>query len=142
MSDLAPNAFIGRTERPTDADLAVALGATKPLWDGLIRDMADRHGVAIQEWNSYSLKAGWALRLKRAKRTILWMAPCEGSFRVSFILGERAVLAARQSGLSARLLRIIDEAPRYPEGTGVRLHIKGPRDIPAVRKLAVVKLEN
>jgi hypothetical protein len=39
-------------------------------------------------------------------------------------------------------VRIIDEAPKYPEGTGVRLHIKGPRNIPAVRKLAVIKLEN
>jgi hypothetical protein len=142
MSDRLPNAFIGRTETPTDADLAGALGVTKPLWDGLIAGMAERHGVAIQEWRSYSPKHGWALRLKRAKRTILWMAPFEGSFEVLFILGERAVQAARQSGLSARLLRILDEAPRYPEGTGVRLHIKGPRDIPAVSKLAVVKLEN
>ena len=85
----------------TAADLATALGTTKPLWDGLIAEMADRHGVAIQEWSSYSVKAGWALRLKRAKRTILWMSPCESSFRVSFILGERAFLAARKSALSA-----------------------------------------
>jgi len=59
-----------------------------------------------------------------------------------FALGEKAVLAARRSGLPARLVRIIDEAPKYPEGPGVQLHIKGPRDIPAVRKLAVIKLEN
>ncbi len=142
MSDLAPNAFIGRTAKPTDADLAGALGSTKPLWDGLIEEMADRHEVGLQEWSSYSPKAGWALRLKRAKRTILWMAPCEGSFRVSFILGEKAMLAARQSGLSARLLRIIDEAPKYPEGTGVRLDIHGPRDLAAVRKLAALKMAN
>lgn len=142
MRDLAPNAFIGRTEKPTDADLAAALGPTKPLWDGLISEMADLHDVAIQEWSSYSVKAGWALRLKRAKRTILWISPCEGSFHVTFILGAKAVVAARQSRLSARLLRIIDEAPKYPEGTGVRLHIKRLKDIPAVRKLAVVKLAN
>jgi len=142
MSDLVRNAFIGRAERPTDADLAGALGATKPLWDALIVDMAERHDVAVQEWKCSSPRTGWALRLKRAKRTILWMAPCEGSFQVVFILGDRAVLAARQSGLSARLLKILEEAPRYPEGTGVRLQIKGPRDIPAIRKLAVAKLAN
>jgi len=142
MSDLAPNAFIGRADRPTDEDLAGVLGPTKPLWDGLVADMSDRHGVTIQEWSSYSLKAGWSLRLKRGKRTILWMSPLQRSFLVTFILGDRAVAAARQSGLSARLLRTLDEAPRYPEGTGIRLPIKGPRDIAAVRKLAVVKLEN
>jgi hypothetical protein len=142
MSDAFPNAFIGRTETPADADLAATLGAAKPLWDELIADMAQRHGVAIQEWRSYSPKTGWALRLKRGKRTILWMAPCRGSFQVMFILGGKAILAARQSGLSARLQRIIDEAPKYPEGTGVRLQIKGPRDIPAISKLAGIKLEN
>jgi len=141
MNDLPPNAFIGRTEAPADADLSRALGDFKPLWDGLIGEMTDEHGVA-QEWRCQSVKTGWLLRLKRGKRTILWMAPCEGSFRVMFILGERAVLAARQSGLSARLMRIIDEAPHYPEGTGIRLQIKGPRDIPAIRKLATIKLEN
>ena len=56
MSDLVRNAFIGRAERPTDADLAGVLGATKPLWDGLIADMADRHDVAVQEWKCYSSK--------------------------------------------------------------------------------------
>jgi len=142
MSDLIPNAFIGKAEQPTDADLARALGTTKLLWDQLIADMADRHMVAVQEWKHSSPKTGWSLLLKRAKRTILWMAPCEGGFRVSLILGERALMSARQSGLSARLLKIIDEAPKYPEGKGIRLQIKGPRDIALVMKLAVAKLKN
>ncbi len=29
---LAPNAFIGKKEPPTDAELASALGPAKPLW--------------------------------------------------------------------------------------------------------------
>ena len=142
MSAMAPNAFIGKTTAPADADLGKALGPLKPVWDQLIADLAARHDVAIQEWKCHSLKAGWSLRLKRGKRTILWMAPCEGCFRVMFILGDKAVLAARRSGLSARVLRIIDQAERYPEGTGIRIHIKGPKDIPTVKKLAVIKLEN
>jgi hypothetical protein len=142
VSDIAPNAFIGKTERPTDSDLEKAMGPTKPVWDGLIADLAAQHGVSIQEWNSYSVKAGWSLRLKRGKRTIVWLAPCERCFRVAFILGEKAVQAARQCGLSAPALRALNEAPKYPEGTGIRLLIKGPRDIPTVRKLAAVKLAN
>lgn len=142
MSAIAPNAFIGRADKPTDADLAKVLGPTKVLWDELLVDLAAEHGVSVQEWNSYSLKAGWSLRLKRGKRTIVWMAPCDGCFRVAFILGDKALLAARECGLSARGRQALDEAERYPEGTGVRLHIKGPKDIPAVKKLAIVKLEN
>ena len=142
MTTLAPNAFIGRKETPTYADLARALDSTKPLWDTLTANLAAQHGVDIQEWKCYSPKAGWSLRLKRGKRTILWMAPCPGHFRVMFILGDKAVQAAHQAGLSASVLRTIDEAEKYPEGTGIRLCIKSPKDIPTVMKLAVVKLKN
>ena len=70
------------------------------------------------------------------------MAPCDGCFRVSFILGDRAVEAARHSRLSSRVLQLIDEAERYPEGTGVCLHIKRPADLGAVKQLAGIKLAN
>ncbi len=136
------NAFTGRTKKPSNTDLSKALGLAKPVWDGLVADMAAQYGVANQEWKSYSPKGGWALRLMRGKRTILWLAPFEGSFEVLFILGDKALAAAHQSGLSARGLRALEQAKRYPEGTGVRLLVKGPKDVPTIKKLAVVKLEN
>jgi hypothetical protein len=136
------NAFIGRHTPPTDTDLAKALGPTKPVWDSLIADLAAAHEVASQEWKSYSPKAGWALRLMRGKRTVVWLAPCKGCVQAVFILGDKAMAAARQSRLATRILKLLDESPRYPEGTGVRLLIKGTRDIPTVMKLAAVKLAN
>ena len=139
---LEPNAFIGHTDQPTDAELGKALGAAKPVWDRLIADMAAEHDTAVQEWKCYSPKAGWALRLKRGKRTILWLAPCEGCFRAAVILGDKAVRAARAGGLSARELRLLDEADKYPEGTGIRLHIRTVKELSTVMKLAVIKLEN
>jgi hypothetical protein len=138
----APNAFVGSKEPPSGADLARALGSAKPVWDRLIAELAAEQEIATQEWKSYSPKAGWALRLLRGKRTIVWLAPCEGCFRVAFILGDRAVAAARESRLPARVLRLIDRAPKYPEGTGVRFEIRNLKDIPALKKLALIKLQN
>ena len=123
MSDAVQNAFIGKREKPTEADLGAALGPTKPVWDELIACLAAQHEVAIQEWSSYSPKAGWSLRLKRGKRTIVWLAPLQGCFQVAFILGDKALLAARQSNLSARAIQALEEARKYPEGTGVLLLI-------------------
>jgi hypothetical protein len=40
------------------------------------------------------------------------------------------------------VLKALDEAPKYPEGTGLRLVIKGKKDIAAVKKLAAVKIAN
>jgi hypothetical protein len=139
---MATNAFIGRTKVPTEADLTAALGAAKPLWDLVVVDMAEELGLPDREWKSYGAKHGWALRLQRGKRNIVHLAPCQGCFAVLFILGDRAVSAARASRLSRAATKLIDEAPRYPEGTGVRLEVKRPKEIPLIKKLARIKLEN
>jgi hypothetical protein len=135
------NAFIGKTVRPTEAEVAAALGSTAALWKQLVDWMAEE-GVAIQEWNSYSPKAGWALKLKQKKRTIVYLAPCAGHFRIAFILGDKAVAAARKSDLAKSTLKLLDEAPRYAEGTGVRLMVKAAKDLAAIRKLALIKMAN
>jgi len=139
---MKPNAFIGRTKAPSDADLAAALGTVKPLWDEIVVGMAEELGLTGSEWKSYGVKHGWALQLRRGKRNIVHLAPCEGSIRVLFILGDRAVAAARATKLGARAAKLIDDAPRYPEGTGIRLEVSRPRQIPLVRKLARIKLDN
>ena len=82
------NAFIGKTTAPTEAEVDAALGSTAALWKQLVDWMAEQ-GAAIQEWNSYSPKAGWALRLKVKKRNIVYLGPCAGCFRASFHSGRQ-----------------------------------------------------
>ncbi len=142
MENVKPNAFIGRTTPPTEAEVAAALGAAKLPWDAIVVDLARELALPEREWKSYSVKYGWSLRLKRGKRNIVHLAPCRGSFDVLFILGDRAVSAARASRLGRAAERLIDAAPRYPEGTGIRLRVSRSRDVPLIRKLAKIKLEN
>jgi len=137
---MLPNAFIGKPKPPTAAELTAVLGPTRSLWDQLLAELADEHNLTVQEWNSYSPKAGWSLRLKRKGRNIVYLAPCAGCFRAAFILGDKAVATARRGRLPQRLVKILDAAPRYPEGTGVRLEIKKPKDIEMVKQLAAIKL--
>lgn len=129
---MLPNAFIGKTSRPTDEELAGILGAAKPLWDELAAEMAC-------EWSSYSPKAGWSLRLRIGKRNIVYLSPHRGSFMASFALGEKALQAARDSGLPPRVQRILAEAKHYAEGAAVRLEVKKAADLPIVRKLMAAK---
>jgi hypothetical protein len=138
-----PNAFAGSARQPNDEELTAQLGRpARAVWDRLIRDLADEYGVDVQEWSSYSRKAGWSLRLKRGQRTILYLSPSRGSFLASFALGRKALEAARQSGLPPKVTGIIAEARRYAEGTAVRLDVAGAEDIASVKKLAAAKLAN
>ena len=136
------NAFIGKPEKPADEELAAALGRTKRLWDQVVSELAEEHGVTIQEWNSYSKKAGWALRLKRKERAIVYLSPGRGCFMASFALGDRAVKAALESELPAAVLQIIREARRYAEGTAVRMEVRAAADVVVTKKLVAVKLAN
>lgn len=141
MSAPTQNAFLGKTTRPSDSDLGKALGGAKPLWDQLVAELASDYDVATREWKSYSAKHGWSLRLKRGKRTIVWLVPYAGSFQILFIFGEKALTAIRQTAVPARVLRMLDEAPKYPEGTGLRFQITAAKDIAVVKKLAAIKLQ-
>ena len=136
------NAFLGKKEEPTATELESALGPTFKLWKDLIDWLTNEAGVNTQEWSSISPKYGWALRMKLKKRTIVYLGPCAGCFRTSFVLGDRAVAAARASGLKQSIIREIEGSRRYAEGTGVRLIIRAPRDLVAVHKLAQIKLAN
>jgi hypothetical protein len=136
-----PNAFIGKPAQPTAAELATALGSTAETWKQLV-DWLAAQGAAIQEWKSSSPKNGWSLLLKLKKRTIVYLAPCDGCFRASFVLGDKAVAAARQSDLPKPVLKLLDESPHYAEGTGLRLIVKAAKDLAAIQKLALIKLAN
>jgi len=139
---LLPNAFIGKPEHPADEELTAELGAARTLWDQLLARMAEECKVLEREWNSYSRKAGWSLRLKIKERNIVYLSPCRGSFRGAFVLGDKAVRAARRSKLPERVLKIIAGSTRYAEGTAVRLAVKGARDLDAIVTLAQIKIAN
>ena len=136
------NAFIGQPKPPTEKELAAELGAAKPLWDRLLSELASEHRLVVREWSSRSAKAGWSLRMQRRERNIVYLSPSRGCFLASFALGEKAIEAARASGLPKRVLKIIAEAKKYAEGTAVRIEVRTAEDVDAVTELAGIKLEN
>ena len=139
---MLPNAFAGRATAPTTKDLASALGQTHVLWQGLVTDLTHDLELDAAEWNSYSVKAGWSFRLKLKKRNIVYLGPRAGCFLASFVLGDKALAAVRQSNLPSRVLKIIAEAKRYPEGTAVRIEVHHSKDASIVKILAKIKVEN
>jgi len=137
-----PNAFIGKPAQPTSDEVSSVLGSSVPVWKELLAWLAEEKGVADQEWSSVSPKYGWALRMKLKKRNIVYLSPCEGCFRVAFVLGDKAMTAARQSKLPKGVINVLDEAPHYAEGTGIRLMVHSSNDLEAIRTLAAIKLAN
>lgn len=139
---MALSAFEDKAKEPTAAALKKVLGRSAPHWDSLVTLLASQYAPLDQAWNFSGAKWGWSLRLKQKKRTVLYLTPSEGFFFAGIVLGDKAVEAARASGLSNSVLAIIRSSKRYAEGTGVRLEIRTTRDRDSVLKLAAAKMEN
>ena len=57
-------------------------------------------------------------------------------------LGDKAVAAAPTSTLPPDIIKIIDEAKRYPQGAAVRIEVYDAADARVVKILAKIKIEN
>lgn len=139
---MALSAFTDKAHKPTDRDLRSLLGRSYTAWVRLIELVSGRIDHISQVWAFTSASTGWGLRLKRIDRVVLYMTPREDHFLVSFVLGEKAVVAAHTHELPAPVLKAIESAPKYAEGRGVRIEVRQVREVLALGTLAEIKNEH
>ncbi|HTP89318.1 MAG TPA: DUF3788 family protein [Bryobacteraceae bacterium] len=99
------------------------------LWNRLLADLASECGLTETEVHPK------ALRVKKGKRNIVYLVPGDKTFTAAFALGAKAVEEAKR-------LMNLDDAPKYPEGTAVRIIVKTLADVALVTKLAAIKMKN
>lgn len=139
---MALSAFDDPANRPDAGVLRSTLGRSHAAWLALIAAVEGKVAPLRPEWVFAGKSTGWGLRMKHGERVIVYMTPRAGSFLVSFALGERAVEAALAARLPAHVRKAIEGAPRYAEGRGVRIEVRGKRDLPALAELARLKHES
>jgi hypothetical protein len=139
---MAPSIFLDRESPPSDRQLEAALGTQSALWTELRAKLAAAFAPVSAKWSFSGKSHGWILQLRQKQRTILYLVPGQGSFVASFALSDKACEAARRSGLPARLLAIVDDAPKYAEGRGVRLEVRTKKAVANVEALASIKMAN
>jgi len=139
---VALSAFDDNSNPPQENQLRETLGKTYTHWNELKRLIGAKFTPLSVDWGFSGKKYGWGLRLKQEKRTVLYMTPCKGYFLASFALGEKAVKASHDSELPVSVLRVIDAAPKYAEGRGVRFEVRSAKDVRNILKVAVIKMAN
>lgn len=136
------SALTDKSHEPTDDEVRGVLGKAYSVWAELISAVSDRIGPLSHVWGYTSKTTGWGLRFKLKDRVILYMTPQAGQFLVSFALGEKAVAEAQRRKISPTLLQVIDAAPRYAEGRGVRIEVSDKHQVRDLAILAEIKSEN
>lgn len=141
-SAISPNVFAGQLEPPTQKAVETALGQSSALWKQLIAELKRELQLDGEDWHSSGVKYGWALRLQKKDRNVVYLGPRSGSFVAALVLGGKAIAIARKSKLPENLINTIAETKRYGEGTPVRVEVSKPEDVEAVKILARIKVEN
>lgn len=135
------NAFIGKSNEPTHAEVAEVLGPKVKLWDEFIEWMSEKEDVSEQEWKGVVVKKyGWSLRLKKKGRNIIYLSPGKACFMASFVLSDKALGEAKHAHLPKGVQDALAAAPRYPEGNGLRLLVRRESDLSAIRTIAAIKI--
>lgn len=137
---MALSALEDRAVEPTAVELERVLGSAQAVWNELITRMESSYGPLSAGWSFAGAKYGWSCRLRRKKRTILYLIPQKGSLLVGVVLGDRALSLLRRDDLSPATLNVIDEAPRYGEGTGFRLPVESASDCADVEIVVEAKM--
>jgi hypothetical protein len=136
---MALSAFDDKHTPPDDRSLKATLGSAKRLWDRLIDRLQSDHGPLAETWRFSGRSFGWSFRLEQPKRVLVYMTPCQKHFLASFALGDKAYRAAQAADLSADVMTLLRNAPKYPEGRGIRVPVKTARDLEDVLRLAALK---
>lgn len=132
---MAESIFGEKANIPDEAALGEALKDSGTLWD---KALALSGGSG--EWKFYTKAAGWTYPVKLKKRTLFYMMPREGWFRLTFVFGECAVEAAESAELPPQVLEDLLQAMPYVEGRSVAIDIKNEADMETMEKLLALKL--
>jgi hypothetical protein len=116
------------------------LGPSQALWSRLLAQASAQCPGLAQEWHFAGPKYGWSLRLKQKDRIVLHVTPGNARFLVGVVLGGKALAGARTGGLSKAALAILEAAPRYAEGAGIRMSVSSAADLRVALQFLALKL--
>ncbi len=109
---MASPCFTDARHRPTEKDVALALGRTARSWTELFGRTRAEHPDLDRAWRFYGDAKRWLLKVSRGSKTVFWVSVDQGRFRVAFYFPERLSAALLASELSEdRKAQIRDGAP-------------------------------
>jgi hypothetical protein len=132
-------AFDDSSAPPSETALADLLGAAVTPWADTVA--ACPAGTSF-DWKFYGRKAGWVLRARQKKRTLLYLVPDAGRCDAVFVFGNRAAELASRSPLPDEVLLAISTATPHVEGRSFRVPVASAIDVATVAALLDIKLSS
>lgn len=134
--------FINKAVIPGNSDIKTVLFESFEFWNEIKGFVTEKIPMAKEEWSYPGKKYGWSFRLKDKKRTIIYLLPRDGYFKVAFVFGQKATDAIMNSDISNQIKNELAAARLYAEGRGIRIDVKNNSSLCDIKKLIIIKLDN
>jgi hypothetical protein len=139
---MAVSVFTDKLVQPSEKMMSESLCKSYKYYLKIKHGLETEYGVLIEEWKFYGQKSGWILKFLRKKRNLFFLNPQENFFNVSFVFGDKAVLAIDQNVFPQTIKNELKEARKYAEGRGLTIKVTSYTDVENILKLVRIKLKN
>ncbi len=133
-----PGAFLDRDAPPSRDDLARVLGDALPMWDRVAGAIEAAYGIAPEPLR-FGRESGWAVRYRRAGRSLVVLLPEPGAVRAVVVLGPSIQPLVEGLSLDPSVRAAFESAHAYPDGRWLRLDVTSARIADDVVRLVMLK---
>jgi hypothetical protein len=126
--------FLDISNKPTEPAIKAALGSTYPCY----KDVIGLAGSFSRDW-TFTKSSGWMLKIFDAKKSLLYVIPLAGGFKLSMAIRETEREVFLQDDELVDLRGIITSSKKFTEGFAIKFDIDGTNDFRPV-ELFIKKL--
>ena len=130
--------FTDKGHQPTVEAMLATVGSKRLFWEKLTGFISDNHR-AQRDFTFYGKNYGWAVRFRKGGKALISLYPGKEEFTVQIVLGPTQADEAFGLNLGENVIKIIENAHKYPEGRWLFIKIESEQDLGDVQKLLMVK---
>ncbi len=133
--------FNDKNHRPTDSEVAEAVGSMLPIWLALSQYIRDHYPSQEDFTFLYGKKYGWAQRFRIKGKLLTSLYPTKNGFTVQINLSPQAIENVQQLDPGENVRQAIERAYPYPEGRWLFIPVESENDIRDIHQLLALRVE-
>ena len=133
--------FTEKDSRPTERQVAAALGQAYSKWNSLIGFVRENYPIQEDFRFLYGKNYGWGLRFRIRGKLFTSMFPNENYLVVQVNLSPGNLSDVSRMDLGNNACKAIETANLYPEGKWVFVPVKTAADVRDIKELLRLKAE-
>ena len=130
--------FLDKECQPSHDEVLAALGATAPLWERLVRFIADTYQMP-GEWSYGGKKYGWNLWYRKSGKSLTSLYPQQDHLIAQVVLGREEGERALALQLGNHVGGMLRDAPLLHDGRWLFIPVTSETDAADVEQLLLVK---